>query len=226
MLERCTRPRVLLGITAAAGTLFATLTGMLLFTLLRAGHRTPLVLQRAEQYERTGLRAADLPPSWLDALVMVEDPSFFDHPGVDLRSPGAGWTTITQGLVKLSYPGPMRGLLGKPRQSILALALDRAMNKDLQMTLFLNTAYLGQVEGRPIHGFPEAARVYYGLALADLTPNQFLGLVAMLPAPSRLDPIDHAEANRDRVRRIRALLDGRCSPSGLRDVALNGCADG
>lgn len=30
--------------------------------------------------------ADDLPGPWLDALIAVEDPAFFDHPGVDFRS--------------------------------------------------------------------------------------------------------------------------------------------
>lgn len=185
---------------------------------------TPVVLL-AQELERTGLTPADLPPEWIDALVEVEDPNFSHHSGVDLRSPGAGWTTITQGLVKRHYPGPMRGLVGKPRQTILALFLGRELGKEAQLTLFLNTAYFGEPDGEAVLGFPAAAQRFYGAPFDVLDRQQFLGLVAMLVGPNTFDPLRHPETNRERVRRIEALLARRCSPDGWRDVYLRGCAD-
>lgn len=221
-LERFKRPKVVAGLAFAA--LVGTVILVVSVILFRAAAYTPDVIFLAQEYQGTGITTADLPPAWLNALIAVEDPAFFEHAGVDFHTKGAGWTTITQGLVKLNYPGPMRGPYGKARQSLIALALNHALDKELQLTLFLNTAYLGQVDGRPVRGFQEAAEQYYGLDFEELTLDQFLSLVAMLPAPGKLDPIDNAVANRERVRRIHALLAGRCSPAGWRDVYLNGCA--
>ncbi|MDA8015959.1 MAG: transglycosylase domain-containing protein [Thermoanaerobaculia bacterium] len=208
----------------AFGALLAVLLAAALIVWIGAEQHTPTVVDLAHEIAHTGLTPDDLPPDWLDALIAVEDPRFFQHPGVDLRSPGAGWTTITQGLVKLHYPGPMRGLVGKPRQTILARSLDRALAKDLQLALFLNTAYFGQLDSVSLNGFPQAARRYYGVEVVDLTLDQYLGLVAMLVGPNSFDPIRRPEAHRDRVRRIEALLAKRCVPSGWTDVYLEGCA--
>jgi membrane peptidoglycan carboxypeptidase len=217
------RGKLALGILVAAGLLFTTFTLVIGTIYLRAVRQMPSVVHLAEDYEQTGIAASDLPQVWLHALVAVEDPAFFSHPGVDFRSPGAGWTTITQGLVKLHYEGPMQGLFGKPRQSIIALALNRTLDKRSQLTLFLNTAYLGQINGGQIRGFSQAADHYYGHNFRELTFDQFLGLVATLLAPNRLDPIHSPAANLERVQRIQALLASRCAPLGWRDVYLNGC---
>lgn len=46
------------------------------------------------------LDISDLSAWQLDALLKIEDPAFYRHKGVDLKTPGAGLTTITQSLVK------------------------------------------------------------------------------------------------------------------------------
>jgi membrane peptidoglycan carboxypeptidase len=183
------------------------------------------LLTVAQDHDRRGVSPRDLPGARLAALLAVEDPAFYEHRGVDLTTPGAGWTTLTQGLVKLHFPGPHRGLLGKPLQSARALALDRAVPKDLQLALLLNTAYFGHLDGAPVVGFPAAARRYYGRPLAELSDEEFVGLVAMLVGPDRFNPERHPAVHAERRRRIEALLAGRCTPRGWSDVYLEGCAE-
>lgn len=190
-----------------------------------ASSRAEEVLRVARDYERHGLSQSRVPPDWLAALVAVEDPGFYSHGGIDLTTPGAGWTTLTQALVKLHFPGPHRGLVGKPLQSFRAMALDRVVPKHLQLTLFLNTAYLGRgAGGAPITGFPAAALHHYGKPLSELSQREFLGLVAMLVGPDRFDPRRDSAAHAQRLRRIESLLAGRCHPRGWRDVFLDGCS--
>jgi membrane peptidoglycan carboxypeptidase len=192
---------------------------------LRASGQARRVLALAREHESRGLSQRQLPAGRLAALLAVEDPAFHSHHGIDLATPGAGWTTLTQGLVKLHFPGPHRGLLGKPLQSLRALALDRAVPKDLQLTLVLNTAYFGRGSDKaPIAGFPAAARHYYGRPLAELSDSEFLGLVAMLVGPDHFNPARNPIAHAERARRIQALLAGRCHPRGWSDVYLEGCA--
>lgn len=186
------------------------------------------VRERAELSGKgQGVTVAELPDRWIEWLILVEDPAFFTHHGVDMSTPGAGWTTITQGLVKLHYPGPSRGLLGKPIQSVRAVVLNRVIGKQEQLTLFLNTAYFGATaDGRPIHGFPLAAREIYGRELAELSDDQFIGLVAMLVGPNRFHPIRDPSRHAERVGRIRSLIEGTCAPTSWRDVYLSACAPG
>lgn len=54
-------------------------------------------------FEKFGRRVSlrDMSAARLNVLLKIEDPTFKTHRGVDLATPGAGMTTITQGLVKL-----------------------------------------------------------------------------------------------------------------------------
>lgn len=196
----------------------------LLVVYLNARGYARTAQRRARALEASGRSFHRLPPRWVEAFLAVEDPAFYSHHGVDLHTPGAGWTTITQGLVKIHFPGPYKGPIGKTLQSLRALVLDSAMTKDEQLTLALNTANFGQDGDRWIVGFPDAARTYYGRPLQELSDDQFLGLVAMLIAPDTFHPRRHPEAHAERVKRIQALVAHRCRPRGWWDVYLAGCA--
>ncbi|MDX1503734.1 MAG: transglycosylase domain-containing protein [Thermoanaerobaculia bacterium] len=177
--------------------------------------------------------AATYPVSWSDltrsqrsALLAVEDPRFFEHRGIDVATPGAGLTTITQGLVKrLAFDDFRPGPVAKLRQSLIARALDRRLSKEDQLTLFVNQAAVGSCDGVWLEGLPAAAEVCYGRALEWLEEEEYLTLVARLVAPGRLSDPAHADELAERVRRIQRLLRGECEPRGLMDLWLEGCAE-
>ena len=77
--------------------------------------RTPAIVRAVESEIEVPIEAAELPAGWIDDLLTVEDPAFHTHHGIDFRAPGAGWTTIPQGLAKDLYfdafrPGPLAKL--------------------------------------------------------------------------------------------------------------------
>jgi len=181
-----------------------------------------LVAREMAKVERP-LRASDLPPGYVEILLRVEDPSFLTHHGLDLTTPGAGMTTITQGLVKFLYFDDFQAGLAKLPQSLFALSLDARVSKDDLLTLFLNRGYLGTVEGRELHGFDEAARAYFGKPAAELERDQWLALVAMCVGPNAFSVATAPENNRARVARIERLLADRCRPAGWRDVYYEEC---
>lgn len=191
------------------------------FAVWRAYERTPDVLRRAAQGE---LALADLSPKRRSMLLKVEDPSFYRHNGYDASTPGQGRTNLTQSLVKRFYFDHFQPGFPKIEQSLIArFVFGPALSKDGQLRAFLNHASFGTSKGRQVIGFADAARTYYGREFADLDDRQFLGLVAMLMAPNRLDPVRHPKENAERVRRIEALLAGRCAPTGVADVSYNAC---
>jgi membrane carboxypeptidase/penicillin-binding protein len=193
-----------------------------LFALHRARKATPAVLEAAAQGE---LKIGDVPRRRLEMLVKVEDPGFYGHRGVDFSTPGAGMTSITQSLVKRFYFDDFQPGFAKLEQSLIArFVLAPAMSKEAQLQAYLNHSHFGSVRGRRVVGFAEAARSFHGREFAELTDRQFLSLVAMMMAPRTYDPIRQPQANAERVRRIERMLAGRCTPQGLRDVALAGCA--
>lgn len=172
------------------------------------------------------LRYADLQSHRREVLLAVEDPAFFRHRGVDLETPGAGMTTITQGLVKLMYfPGGFKQGIAKIRQTLIAqYALDALVSKEEQLDLFLNMAYMGSRDGKPVRGFAQAAQAYFGKDFSELSDAEFRSLVAMLIAPNDLAP--GTPAHLRRLQRIDAYLSGTSLPSSLLDVEYEGKTHG
>jgi membrane peptidoglycan carboxypeptidase len=160
----------------------------------------------------------DLTPRQLQILVTVQDPGFFKHNGIDLSTPGAGLTTITQAIVKKLYFENFKPGIAKLRQSLIArFVVNKMISKADQLTIFLNTMSFGKIDGASVVGFESAAEAFYGLPLKELTEDQYICLVAMLVAPSTFHIIDHPDWNRDRTLRIKALIAGRYNPKGLMD---------
>jgi membrane peptidoglycan carboxypeptidase len=168
------------------------------------------------------LNVSDLSEDREAALLAVADPTFRTHRGVDLSTPGAGMTTITQGLVKLLYfPEGFRPGIAKIRQTLIAqYALDELISKDKQLRLFLNISYFGRENGRSVHGFADASRTYFGKEFHAISEMEFLSLVAMLIGPNNLKP--DSRANHERVERIKSYLSGEYRPDGLLDVNYTG----
>lgn len=169
------------------------------------------------------LTVEQLSEEQLRILLAVEDPNFFSHSGIDLSTPGAGFTTITQALAKSLYFESFQPGLAKIRQSLLALVLDQRIDKRTQLAFFINTAYFGEHEGEAVNGFAAAARTYFNHEFEVLTREEYLALVAMLVAPNDLSIASHPAKNAQRVRRIERILRGECKPSGLRDVYYENC---
>jgi len=92
---------------------------------------------------------------------------------VDLRTPGAGYTAITQALTKVLFfngsftPGFLRWR--KIQQIIIALAFNARVSKDQQLRLFVTLAYMGIHNGREITGLSQAAQEYFGKDFQNLT---------------------------------------------------------
>lgn len=191
-----------------------------------AGARVERVSARVAAAAPHAPLLTDLTPERVEILLAVEDPGFRFHHGVDIRTPGSGWTTVTQSIVKAyGYDAFAPGFAHwrKIEQSLAALVVDRRVSKDAQLALFVDGAYFGEHDGRTVRGFRDAARTYFSVSLPLLTDEQYLALVAMLPAPNRLSVTAHPERNAERVARIQRLLAGRCRPAGWRDVMYQAC---
>jgi len=193
-------------------------------TVLAARRQTPQIINAALQSDAIQLRLDEFGERRLDILLRVEDPAFYQHKGVDLKSPGAGMTTITQGLVKIHYFDRFQQGIAKIRQTLIArFALDPLVPKKDQLLLFINEVYLGGWQGTQVQGFAQAAHVYFDKSFFELAEDEYLALVAMIPAPNSYNIRGSPDRNAERVRRIRRLLAGDCEPHGWMDWRLEGC---
>ena len=200
----------------------------ILFQYIVAYFETKTIVAAVEQSDNLPLTINDFHGSRLEWLLKVQDPNFYQHYGVDWRTPGAGYTTMTQGLVKrLFYPeGFKPGFLRwrKIQQTIVAVAFNSRVSKDEQLRLFVNLVYMGTTNGHPVVGFSQAAQDYFGKTFQNLTDEEYLSLVALLLAPERYTPATHPDANQERVARIHRLIAGACKPNGFADVEYAGCS--
>jgi membrane peptidoglycan carboxypeptidase len=181
--------------------------------IVNARMKTPEIVHNALSSGRMKIELNDLSSDQLDALVRIQDPNFYYHKGFDFRTPGAGVTSISQGLVKMYYFDNFKPGLQKIKQTLIArFAFDPMTPKDTILKLFVNEVYLGQNDGQTIKGFENAANSYLNKSFKELTWDEYLSMVAMIRAPATYNYAKNLTANQDRVTKIKRMLKGEYLP--------------
>jgi membrane peptidoglycan carboxypeptidase len=192
--------------------------------------RAPGLVSAAESSGASSLDPAALPPARICALLAVQDRAFFRHHGIGLRDGPPLHTTLTQSLCKGLFfeRGFSPGVLRHRKIALMAYAVgfDLRVPKQTQLRLFVNHAYLGSANGVQVHGFPDAAKVYFGRDLADLTDQEYLTLVGMLVAPGTYHVKLRPEASSKRARELATLTRASCPELCLEAPPYAPCADG
>lgn len=190
---------------------------------LDARSDAPRLSARADNLIAGGRSGVDLGPKQLAKLLLVEDPGFVEHSGVDVSSAGGGLTTITQSLAKRVGFETFKPGIAKIRQTGYAIGLEHELSKDQILALWLDTLEMGPGPDGWMTGFFKASNTIYGKPPADLSDKEFLSLVAVLIAPSTYHLGEDDPKLEDRVARIERMVAGSCNPLGNGDVWLEGC---
>lgn len=95
-----------------------------------------------------------------------------------------GASTITQQLAKNLYLSPSRNPLRKVKEAVTAWRLEFWLSKDRILTLYLNTAEMGE----ETWGVEAAAQHYFHRSAKSLTLGQAATLAAVLPFPRSSNP--------------------------------------
>ena len=111
---------------------------------------------------------------------------------------GQGGSTITQQLIKNTYLTPERTLRRKYAEAMLAFTLERRLSKEDIFALYCNEIYLGQRGVVAVRGVDQAARVFFGKELKDLSLPEAATIAGMIQSPSRYSPVRHSDAARAR----------------------------
>jgi len=169
--------------------------------------------------KREILSFGEIPQVLVQAILAIEDRRFFEHSGVDLggltrallrnagdERLGQGGSTITQQLVKNTYLSPEKTLRRKYAEAMLSVALERRLSKNDIFALYCNEIYLGQRGAVSVRGMKEAARVYFGKELRDVTLAEAATLAGMIQSPAHYSPLRHAEAARVRRNTVLAAM--------------------
>jgi monofunctional biosynthetic peptidoglycan transglycosylase len=130
------------------------------------------------------------------AVVAAEDAKFVDHEGFDWEGIQkaleknekkgkvvAGGSTISQQLAKNLFLSGSRSWLRKGQEAAITWMLESTMDKRRILELYLNVAEWGN----GVFGAEAAARHYFGVSAAQLSPHQAAWLAAILPSPQRYD---------------------------------------
>jgi monofunctional biosynthetic peptidoglycan transglycosylase len=130
------------------------------------------------------------------AIIAAEDAKFVDHEGFDWEGIQraieknqkrgklvAGGSTISQQLAKNLFLSGERSFLRKGQEAMITAMLESLMSKRRIFEIYLNVVEWG--EG--VFGAEAAARHYFGVSAAALTPDQAARLAAMLPRPRFYD---------------------------------------
>ena len=172
-----------------------------------------------------------LPSKMVEAVLAIEDRRYYSHPGVDpIRMVGAlftnifgdrpyleGASTITQQLARnffltdameIEQQTRQRGLRRKLLEQFMAVILDIRATKDEVLELYLNDVYLGNRGSFAIHGVAEAARLYFGRDVSNLSLGEAATIAGIIQSPGTLSPFNSPARARERRNVVlRAMAD-------------------
>ncbi len=171
---------------------------------------TALVTSGREK--RRDVALAQIHPKLVQAVLAIEDRRFYDHPGIDpvaivasvfdyafgSKSYMRGGSTLTQQLVKNTFLTQERSARRKFQEWIMSIALERRLSKDEVLALYLNDVWLGQRGSFAIHGVPEAARLFFGKDVANVTLSEAATIAGVIQSPPRHSPFNNPERSRER----------------------------
>ena len=157
----------------------------------------------------------DIPQDLVDAFVAIEDERFWEHNGIDAKGIlraffvglknlhfSEGASTITQQLIKnqiynvgLNEYAFVDKLERKIQEQYLAIELEKQVEKQDILELYLNAIYLG--EGA--NGVQTASETYFGKSdLKELTLSECAVLAAITQSPTEFDPVLYPDQNKTR----------------------------
>jgi penicillin-binding protein 1A len=173
--------------------------------------------QLSAEEDRVNVRLEDVPDVLVDAVLAAEDRDFFTHGGLDpvgigralwsdLRNREAkqGGSTITQQYVKTVYLSSERTVTRKLKEAVLAVKLERELDKEEILERYLNAIYFG----RGAYGVQAASRAYFGKDVDALVLHEAAFLASLIRSPESADPSrDAEEATRRRATVLTAMLE-------------------
>ncbi|MEW5973931.1 MAG: monofunctional biosynthetic peptidoglycan transglycosylase [Pseudomonadota bacterium] len=154
---------------------------------------------------------AAISPHLKRAILAAEDAKFLEHEGFDwegmqnaleknLRQGRvvAGGSTISQQLAKNLFLSGERSFIRKGQEALITLMLEGVLPKRRILELYLNLIEWGD----GVFGAEAAARHYFGISVARLSPSQAAWMAAIVPNPRYYDGGPATAALNRRIERI------------------------
>jgi penicillin-binding protein 1B len=181
-----------------------------------------LVTGSRERRRRVPLDA--IPQRMQQAVLAIEDRRFYMHPGIDpISLVGAvvtnltserrvGRSTVTQQLSRMFFLSEefneelQSGTRGRTWSSYRRKALEIFMagiletkaTKDEILELYLNDVYLGNRGSFAFHGVAEAARIFFGKDVSNLSLSEAALIAGVIQNPYQHSPFVNSERSKER----------------------------
>ncbi|CDZ74655.1 putative transglycosylase [Peptoniphilus sp. ING2-D1G] len=140
----------------------------------------------------------EIPKPLQDSFIAIEDHRFYQHNGIDpiaimgsavdnirAKSIVRGGSTITQQLIKNLYLTPEKTLKRKVQEAYLAIKLEKKLEKDEILEIYLNTINLGN----NTYGVAAASKRYFNLDVKQLNLPMSALMAAITKSPSYYSPV-------------------------------------
>ncbi len=191
-----------------------------------AGYSTFVYTQDGTQLEkfvasgsnRVYRTITEIPKNLQHAFVAIEDERFYKHNGIDLQgiaraavkgitsgSFSEGASTLTQQLIKNNvFPNFTEEktfydrVERKVQEQFLAVEIEKQMNKEEILELYMNTINLGQ----NTLGVQSASKRYFNKDVSELTLSECAVIAGITQNPSRYNPVTNPEDNSKRREKV------------------------
>ncbi len=153
----------------------------------------------------------EIPPRLIEALIAIEDTTFFEHEGVNYEAIfraiikdvkamrlKEGASTLTQQLIKNTILTNEKKFKRKINEAILALKLESKLTKEEILERYLNEIYFGH----RYYGVKTASLGYFRKELKELNLKEMAMLVGLPKAPSTYDPTRHLDLSLARANTV------------------------
>jgi penicillin-binding protein 1B len=183
-----------------------------------------------EREKRRPVALSVMPPRLQQAVLAIEDKRFYEHPGIDpigiggavfsyaigRRSYLAGGSTITQQLVRNVFLPNFQGMTLESARArswrrklvevFVSIVLTSRASKDEILEMYLNGIPLGQRGSFAIVGVAEAARLFFGKDVSNLTLAEAATIAGVIQQPSALSPFNNPAGCKDRRNVVLAAM--------------------
>ena len=160
---------------------------------------------------RLYVKFEDIPPKIIEALLAIEDTTFFEHRGINIEAifraifkdiiameMVEGASTITQQFVRNTVLTKKKTIYRKLKEVFLAIEIEHYMSKEEILEKYLNKIYFG----RGFHGIRTASWGYFRKNLDSLSLKEIAILIGLIKAPSFYDPTKNYEYSIGRANRV------------------------
>jgi penicillin-binding protein 1B len=200
-----------------------------------------------EREKRRPVALAAIPARMQQAVLAIEDRRFYEHPGFDpIGMVGAvisnirgkqrydrGASTITQQVARnvflpKMFPGMTlqeareKSLRRKLLEIWVSFIITTRAPKDAILEMYLNDMTLGQRGSFGIVGVPEAARLFFGKDVSNVTLAEAATIAGVFQSPSALSPFNNPARCKERRNVVlQSMVDAGYVPQEAADRSIH-----